>query len=54
MAFTQTQSDNFTRANESPLSNGGNWGAMTGLSQPNLISNEVQPPASIRKSSSIL
>ncbi len=45
MAFTQTQSDNFTRANESPLSNGGNWGAMTGLSQPNLISNEVQPPA---------
>lgn len=27
----QLASDNFTRANENPLSDGGNWSAVTGL-----------------------
>ncbi len=34
-------SDNFTRANENPLSGGGNWSTPSGLSSLRIISNEV-------------
>jgi hypothetical protein len=38
---TQTNTDNFNRANEDPLSGGGNWVSTTNRIQ--LISNTVQP-----------
>jgi hypothetical protein len=46
--LTQTQSDNFTRANENPLSGGGNWAAFgTGLGATagKIVSNLVETTA---------
>jgi peptidoglycan/xylan/chitin deacetylase (PgdA/CDA1 family) len=38
--------DNFNRANENPLSGGGNWGAISSLGGAQLVSNAVASPSS--------
>lgn len=42
---TQVETDNFTRANENPLSDGGNWTAMGGYVTGQIVSNLAQPTA---------
>src|ERR1700751_1859572 len=41
--LTATKSDNFTRANENPLTDGGNWGVVSTIAKPQLLSNLVEP-----------
>ena len=43
----QLATDNFTRANENPLSDGGNWSAQTGLSALQVVSDLCEPTALI-------
>jgi peptidoglycan/xylan/chitin deacetylase (PgdA/CDA1 family) len=38
--------DNFNRANENPLSGGGNWGSISSLGSAQLVSNAVASPSS--------
>src|ERR1700720_2694407 len=40
---TQLVLDNFTRANENPLSNGGTWTTISGLSALQIVSNVCEP-----------
>ena len=44
-SYTQLAADNFTRANENPLSGGGKWSAITitGFGAVQLLSNQVVP-----------
>ena len=41
MARTLVASDNFNRADESPLSGGGNWATVTGFNNFRIVSNQV-------------
>jgi hypothetical protein len=45
-AFTHLASDNFTRANERPLSGGGNWSTPSGYGSLTILSNHLVAPAS--------
>ncbi|MGH7749791.1 MAG: hypothetical protein ACREQ5_34255, partial [Candidatus Dormibacteria bacterium] len=43
LIFTQLASDNFTRANENPLSDGGKWLASNAAEMPQIVSNVATP-----------
>lgn len=45
---TQLVTDNFTRANENPLSQGGNWHTVTGAGAPQVVSNLCEPSVTTR------